>query len=466
MVSNQVPLSQAQLNNFITATQASPTGNGWAMQFAYDSIRLPLWLGAYYEQNGAGTNNSNIQWMSSYLTGLTQFVAANTCTNADGNTSVNSNGFWAYTVPNVSTDGQAVAPTGCGSTPALEGPLAVAAQATNNTDLLNKLVTTLESYNLANNTFSVFATVNGPQLSQSNYTSSSSPYFNATLDLISQALLIGKGSFDISAANSTGAATDYLNYQQFLTNYNAWLTDGFVTTFNAPDPANGQKTQPAMRVIYSTYNAINYKNDNPPNTAGNSPTVSEGMGYGLLLAYAANDQATFDKFLWFIYSEAYYQGCARSTEDQSSCSIKSQYLMPWMVDESGNPFNYAVGGGYMTNGSATDADIQIVWALNLAQQRVNAGKWTASKFNSMTYGQLATAMAGEINRYEINPGTQYYGTVLPNGGGVLFTPGSQWGAPTPPTNGGTGISGTELMYPGYITPQAFDVLNTVQPTSN
>ncbi len=459
MVPNQAPLSQAQLDNFTTATEAS-SSNGWTLQFAYDSIRLPLWLGADYQTE---TSNSSFrQYEQKYLNGLTNYISSHTCTNSNGNMSVGSSGFWAYTITGVSTVGSPVS-SACGSTPALEGPLAMAAQAVSNNKLLESFVTTLNSYNIASNTFSAFESINGNTLSQSTYTSSSSPYFNATLDLISQALLIGKGSFDISSTNSTGSSTDYLNYSKFLSNYQAWLNDGFVVSFGAPDPANGENIEPSLRVLYSTYNGITYTANESANTTGNSPTVSEGMGYGLLISYAANDQATFDKFLWYILSEGYYQGCARlSGSNTISCGVKSQYLMPWMVDETGSPFNYAVGGGYYTSGSATDADIQILWAVYLASQRVSSGIWSNHTFDNLTYLQIAQAMADEINRYEINTGVDYYGSILPYGGGVIFSPGSQWGTPIEPTSSTGSVSGTDMIYPGYITPQAFVALQSVQ----
>ena len=447
MVANQAPLSSTQMTSFTNAAATS----GWTLQFAYDSIRLPLWTGAYYAQS---TDKASLTSSANYLTGLTDYIDSHTCTNASGQTSVNTQGFWAATT-SVANAGDPVEVQACGTTPALEGPLAMAALAVNNTSLTNALVTTLNSYSIADNTFAAFATANGSTLTESTYTSSSSPYFNGTLDLISEALLIGKGSFDISAANNGDtSSTDYLNYQKFQANYQAWLNDGFVVAFQAPTPGNGTVSAASKRVLYSTYNGIDYKNNDPANTTGNSPTVSEGMGYGLLIAYAAGDQATFDQFLTFILSEAYYQGCASMNQGQTACSVKSQYLMPWMIDETGKPFNYQVGGGYMTSGSATDADIQIIMALDLAQKRVDAGTWTSSLFSGLNYGQVATAMSNEVNRYEINYGVLYYGNTL-SGNGVMFSPGSQWGMPSDSSN-------TNLIYPGYITPQAFQVLQNRQ----
>jgi endo-1,4-beta-D-glucanase Y len=452
LVANQVPLSQAQMDKFVDAAATS----GWSLQFAYDSIRLPLWAGAYYAQS---TNKSTLTPIGSYLSGLNTFIQGNTCQNSDGNTSVNTSGFWAATT-SFGEAGTPVEKQACSTTPAFEGPLAMAAKALNNTTLTNSLVKTLNSYAIDKNTFQAFADANGTTLSQSTYTTSSSPYFNASLDLISQALLIGNGSFNISDSNNHGTtSSDYLNNEKFQANYQAWLKSGFVVDFDAPLPGNGTVTETSKRVLFSTYNAMDYKNNDAPNTEGNSPTVSEGMGYGLLIAYAAHDQTTFNQFLKYVLSISYYEGCAGVTEDQSACAIKSQYLMPWMVDERGKAFKYTIGGGYMTNGSATDADMQIILALDLAQKRVDAGEWTATTFNGLNYGQLATAMTNEVNRYEINYGVTYYdagGTdQMLSGNGVMFSPGSQWGMPSD-------ASSTNLIYPGYITPQAFEVLKQRQ----
>lgn len=464
LIANQVPLSEEQQANFVTAATDN-VANGWTLQFGYDVIRLPLWLGAYYQQNaGKGGSQAHFADLYNYLVSTSQFVAANTCTTSNGSVSVNSSGFWAFPVAGVAKDGDAVAPANCENTPALEGPLAVAAKATGDTETANALINTLSQYDLSKKTFSAYEQEHGSQLTQAEFTSSSSPYFNSTLALISQALLIGNGSLNISAANDNNSQA-YLTYANFKSNYQAWLNSGFLAAFDAPNPADKSKTDASLRVVYSTYNALNYSANNPAGTLGNAPTVSEGMAYGLLIAYAANDQQTFDKLLTYVISEAHYQGCAQMNEAQTECSVKSQYLMPWMIDESGKPFNYTVAGSYFTSGSAYDADLQIIWALDLAQKRVNEGKWTATKFDGKTYAQLATAMIDEVNRYVTARGVTYFGTELA-GGGVFFTPGSQWGAPLEPSEvlgcQGNNICGTNLIYPGYITPAAFDVMEALQ----
>lgn len=164
-------------------------------------------------------------------------------------------------------------------------------------------------------------------------------------------------------------------------------------------------------------------------------TVSEGMGYGLLLAYANNDQGLFDQFLNYVVNEGNTHGCAAWDSQAGSCTQRS-LLMPWLVDHTGDPFEYQ---GNNTSGSATDADIQIAWAVGLAAEMQQQGKWrafspgSALPSNLGSYSQVYSALLTEIESHDIDRGTN------------LYLPGNQWGA-----------AGQAVIFSGYYTPRAMD----------
>jgi len=216
------------------------------------------------------------------------------------------------------------------------------------------------------------------------------------------------------------------------------MSSGFLAPFEVTDK-NDVKV-PGLRVIFTVKNAPHKTGDNWAN-AGDSPTVSEGMAYGLLIAYAANDQDSFNQLLNYVLFEAYNHGCAGMNATQNACSIKTQYLMPWLVDQTGRPLHYTVGGGFLTNGSATDADINIACALKMAAK---ATDWKPYNYAGMTYATLARNMQDEIARYDINKDVQFFGANI----GELYGPGGQWGT-----------NGKNVIYPGYDAPQAFEALS-------
>ena len=223
-----------------------------------------------------------------------------------------------------------------------------------------------------------------------------------------------------SAAESTFAST----YQQWVAREN-----NFVHYIDEYDQA---------RVIFIGSEA--YSSDGQ----GQVPTVSEGMGYGLLLAYANDDQVVFDKFLRYVIATANNYGCGLFDAQAETCLAASPFLMPWMVNERGMPFWYQApsSAATYTSGSASDADWQIAWAIYLAAEKVKTGAWQETSFNTiagkMTYPTLFETMGKAIRLSDVDFET------------LIFTPGNQWGA-----------AGSELMFPGYFTPQAFDALNTL-----
>ena len=119
-------------------------------------------------------------------------------------------------------------------------------------------------------------------------------------------------------------------------------------------------------------------------------TVSEGIGYGMILAVFMDDQTLLDN-LWQ-YSQQHLNG---------------NKLMIWLIDSSGNPGNES--SGMPASGSATDADEDMAWALALAAQ-----KWgTSSTLGS--YKTLAVDLIGRI--YSCEADTRF----------DLFNAGDSWG---------------------------------------
>tara|TARA_R110000868_G_scaffold8205_9_gene42880 strand:- start:59803 stop:61512 length:1710 start_codon:yes stop_codon:yes gene_type:complete len=408
LLANQIPFTSAQ-------EQADVSGAQWALQFGYDATRFPLWLGAYCMTNASSAECVNsLTLLKKYVV----FAKTHTC----GNGVLPDNGWWAQSVSGHNV-GDQVAPATCAAShPALAGPTAVAAYATAQYDFATQLLNNLYSYDLGSNTP---ASAAGQP-----FGNSSAPYFNAAIKLISLALIAGNGSLDL-----TGSTVKQDVKAKFTADYQEWLsaTNGFVVS-------GGANTS---RVVFSAENAPGVQATHP------SPTVSEGMGYGLLIAYAANDQATFNKFLTYTLNEAKGFGCAALNGDgktTTECKVKTNYLMPWIVDGAdGKPFFYTIGGGYYTSGSASDADIQIAWAVSLAEQR-----WgNNAQVNGQNYGQILSAMKQEIASFDVNMNVPY--SLVGYTYDQLLAPGSQWDS-----------AGVTVMYPGYATPQAFAALQAAQ----
>lgn len=118
-------------------------------------------------------------------------------------------------------------------------------------------------------------------------------------------------------------------------------------------------------------------------------TVSEGIGYGMLLAAYRGDRATFDG-LW---------GYARSHRDGNG-------LMHWRID---------AGNGVVGYNAATDADEDMALALIVAD-----GAWGG-------YRADAGDLIGRIMQFEVEPGSN------------VLKPGDVWG-------------GSQVTNPSYFAP--------------
>ena len=131
---------------------------------------------------------------------------------------------------------------------------------------------------------------------------------------------------------------------------------------------------PASRVIWSNQSTGYYKQscsvDDAVDNKYRACTVSEGMGYGMLLAYFNGDDATFNS-LWN-YTRAFrdYEGTG---------------LMPWITYS----FHYSTPD----NSSATDADLDIATSLILMYYKTG---------NAM-YLQDALVLVNALWNLEVNP---------------------------------------------------------------
>ena len=134
---------------------------------------------------------------------------------------------------------------------------------------------------------------------------------------------------------------------------------------------------PASRVVWSSQTTGGYKNQcseddaTVPLMKARACTVSEGIGYGMLLSYFANDADTFLK-LWN-YNRAFrmYNG--------------NSNLMPWIVES----FSYNIVDG----ASATDADLDIATALILMYYKTKLEPYKTD----------ALAIVNDLWKEEVNP---------------------------------------------------------------
>jgi endo-1,4-beta-D-glucanase Y len=104
-------------------------------------------------------------------------------------------------------------------------------------------------------------------------------------------------------------------------------------------------------------------------------TVSEGIGYGMLLSVNRGDQALFND-LWGYYNQ----------------HLDVTGLMIWIIDSLGNPFSI---GGFTADGSATDAEEDVAYSLVLAHRQWGSG-------GSVNYLSAATTQINKIFQYEID----------------------------------------------------------------
>jgi endo-1,4-beta-D-glucanase Y len=121
--------------------------------------------------------------------------------------------------------------------------------------------------------------------------------------------------------------------------------------------------------LVTTNGAGGYRRVQRPDNENNT-TVSEGIGYGMLLAVTLDDQALFDDL--YRYSQLH---------------LNANGLMIWLVDQNGSSGT--------ESGSATDGDEDMAWALALAAQ-----KWGGGGSLTADYLTLAKTQINRIWQYE------------------------------------------------------------------
>lgn len=142
----------------------------------------------------------------------------------------------------------------------------------------------------------------------------------------------------------------------------------------------------------------------PGNTASPNDTVSEGIGYGMLIGVYMNDRSMFDT-LW---------GYAHQR-------LNGNGLMAW---------HYSSSGGQLDGGGATDADQDIAWALVMADKQWGGSPQTGGL---PTYLSSATTLIGAIWSHEVDQGN-----------GFVLKPGDNFG-------------GASQTNPSYFAPSYYRV---------
>lgn len=171
-----------------------------------------------------------------------------------------------------------------------------------------------------------------------------------------------KQPFPANVVFTNGLMSSSKNGQDAVNNYNIWKTN-FVEQC-----ANGR-----YRVKF----------DNP------GETVSEGIGYGMLLAVYATDRTLFDGF-WQFYKD----------------NVNANGVMNWKIN----------GCSFGTNGynGATDAELDVAFALIMADYQ-----WGST--GTINYKSAATTLIAAIKTHEVEantfvlkPGDQFGGSQITN----------------------------------------------------
>jgi endo-1,4-beta-D-glucanase Y len=179
----------------------------------------------------------------------------------------------------------------------------------------------------------------------------------STIRSLSSGLITGKYPF---GRESIPGYSESIN-QMLLGQYGLW-TSAHVTSNGCPDPNTMLRVQKDA-------------------TDGSYSTVSEGMGYGMLLAVYFDDPVRFDKLYKYV---KYYR-----TKNKDG-------LMPWIID----------GSGTVTNSyNATDGDQDIAVALVFASKRWGSPYYSteASAYINTIYRTCITSEG------YVKPGSAYGG---------------------------------------------------------
>jgi len=184
--------------------------------------------------------------------------------------------------------------------------------------------------------------------------------------------------------------------------------DGAVGTCAKPTGASGKYLADMYNKWKTTFVTGSGSSTRVQRPENSNDTVSEGIGYGMLIAVAMGDKTLFDG-LW--------------SYSQASGHLATGMLMTWDLSS---------GGGGIGTGSATDADEDMAFAL------IQAGKQWGG-----TYAATAKTMIGQIWSSDIDPTSN-----LPTGG----------------SNYGNSTS-NHVTNPSYFAPAYYRVFATIDTTA-
>ncbi|HLK93665.1 MAG TPA: glycosyl hydrolase family 8 [Polyangia bacterium] len=190
----------------------------------------------------------------------------------------------------------------------------------------------------------------------------------------------------------------------------------------------------------------------PPGATPLNSTVSEGIGYGMIIAVYMGDHTLFDN-LW----------------KYEQLHTDSNGLMNWVIDANGNA---PVVNGQPEGGAATDADEDMAWALVMADKQ-----WGSS--GSLNYASLAKTQIQNIWKHEVynsnlaGPGDSWPGNLYNQINISYFAPayyrvfqqidsGDAWAMPVPSnsTNGSVTQTVFDTIFgPNSSTPGALNSSN-------
>jgi endo-1,4-beta-D-glucanase Y len=191
--------------------------------------------------------------------------------------------------------------------------------------------------------------------------------------------------------------------------------DGAVGSCTKPTGASGKYLVDMYTRWKSTFVVVSGSSARIQRPENLDDTVSEGIGYGMLIAVNMGDKTLFDQ-LW-----AY---------EQNNKEANKGNLMTWCVTPGGGGTGTACGQNGSKGGTATDADEDMAFAL------VEAGKqWGGS------YAATAASLISDIWSYDMDSGAS-----LPTGGSNLG-------------------SSSSLMNPSYFAPAYYRVFAGIDKAS-
>jgi endo-1,4-beta-D-glucanase Y len=161
----------------------------------------------------------------------------------------------------------------------------------------------------------------------------------------------GNYPFPINQNYAYGIRATGVNHDTIKSLYNTWKAR-YVTSSGCP---SGTQRVQSPEAIQGYYNA----------------TCSEGQAYGMLLAVYLDDETLFDNLYKY--------------KQNKSASKTPSHLMPWIIDSNGN---------IIDQNSASDADLDIAFALLMADKQWGSG-------GTLNYYNLALTEIDDIRNYDI-----------------------------------------------------------------